>query len=265
MDGQSQHLACLGVLVLVLTVTLGCGGGSQASNIPPPSFTITANPSSVSISASSNAQVGLTLVPENEFSGTVTVNLSGLPTGVTASPASPFTLPTGGVTLTLTTGTNVVDGNYPLTFQATSGSLSSSVPVSLTIEPLASFSFSLFSSSLVVTQGSSVTDIFNMSTGSGSTNYSVNLSVTGLSPGVTATFAQNPLPADVNQSSVTLTATSTAALVQNSAVQLVGIRIFDGVVASANFALTVASPPGNLPGNRTNFGLLSRIYGRVCS
>ena len=252
MDGQSQRLACLGVLLLVLTVTFGCGGGSQG-NPPPPSFAITANPSSVSISANSNAQVGLTLVPENGFSGTVTVNLSGLPAGVTASPTSPFTLPTAGVTLTLTAGANVVDGNYPLTFQATSGSLSSSVPVSLTIEPLSSFNFSLSFSSLVVPQGGSVTGIFNMSTGSGSNNYSVNLSVGGLSSGVTATFAQNPLPANVNQSSVTLTATSTAALVQNATVQLIGTRISDGAVASANFALTVAPRPGNLPGNRTNF------------
>ncbi|MFZ1113619.1 MAG: hypothetical protein WAN33_14255 [Candidatus Acidiferrales bacterium] len=245
-------LACLGALVLPLVVTSGCGGGSQANNAPlSPSFTISASPSSISIPANTNAQVGLTLTPENGFSGTVTVSLSGLPSGVTVSPTSPFTLPTSGVTLTLTAGASVADGNYPLTFQATSGSLSSSVPVSLTIEPLASFTFSLSFSSLVVPQGGSVTGIFNMSTGPGANNYSVNLSVGGLSSGVTATFAQNPLPADVNQSSVTFTAASTAALVQNATVQLIGVS--DGAAAFANFAFTVAPPPGNLPGNRTNF------------
>lgn len=241
-------------MFLVLAVIFGCGGSQGSSTPPPPpSFAIAANPFSVSISASSNAQVGLTLTPENGFSGTVTVSLSGLPSGVTASPSSPFTLPSTGLTLTLTADASVANGSYALTFQGTSGSLTSSVPVSLTIEPLASFSFSLSFSSLVVTQGGSVTGIFNMSTGSGSSNYSVNLTLGTLPSGVTATFAQNPLPADVNQSSVTLTATSTAALVQNATVQLIGTRASDGALASANFAFTVAPPPGNLPGNRTSF------------
>ncbi|HEV2617499.1 MAG TPA: IPT/TIG domain-containing protein [Candidatus Acidoferrales bacterium] len=249
-----SFLVCLGALLLVLIAVSGCGGGSQANSAPPsPSFTINASPSSISISTNTKAQVGLALVPENGFSGTVIVSVSGLPSGVTTSPDSPFTLPAAGTTLTITAGANVADGTYPLTLQATSGSLSSRVPVSLTIQPLASFSLSLPFSSLVVTQGGSLSGIFNLSTGAGATNYSVTLSATGLPAGVTASFAQNPLPAYVNQSSVIFTATSTAMLDQNVTAQLTATRTSDGAVASANFAFTVAPPPGSLPGNRTNF------------
>ena len=220
---------------------------------PSPSFTIAASAASLSISANSTATIGLTLQSQNGFSGTVTVNLSGLPSGVTASPASPFALSSTGVTVTFTAGANVANGNYNLSFQATSGNLTSSAPVSLTVEPLAAFGFSLSFSSLVVPEGGSVSGIFNLSTGSGSTNYSVILSVTGLPSGVTATFAQNPLPADVNQSSVTFTAASAATPVQNATMQLVGTRASDGASASGSFAFTVSPPPGSLPGNRTNF------------
>lgn len=155
--------------------------------------------------------------------------------------------------VTLTADASVANGTYPLQFQGNSGTLNSNAPVSLVVEPLASFSFTLTFSSLVVTQGGSVNGIFNLDTGSGSNNFSVNLSVTGLPAGATATFSPNPQPASVGQSSVTLTATSTATLVQNSTVQLVGTRTSDGATASASFDLTVAPPAGNLPGNRTNF------------
>jgi hypothetical protein len=198
-------------------------------------------------------QINLTLTQLNGFAGTVNVSISGLPSGVTASPASPFTLPTSGLAVTLTAGSNVANGNYALAFDATSGSLSSSSSVSLVVEPLASFSLTLSSSNLIVRQGASVSGIFQVSLGSGSTNFSLSLSVQGLPSGVTATFTQNPLPATLGQPTLTLTATSTATIVQNAPAELVAARASDGATATANFTVTVAQPPGNLPGNRTNF------------
>jgi len=172
---------------------------------------------------------------------------------VTASVASPFTLPASGLTLTLTANSTVADGAYTVAFQATSGTLSSTASVSLNVQSLASFSFNLLFSSLVTTQGGSVSGTFDMSLGSGNTNFSVSLNVTGLSPGLTATFSPNPLPVTTGQPTVTLTATSSAQLIQNATAQLVATRQSDGARASATFTFTVAPPPGGLPNNRTTF------------
>jgi len=246
-----------GALLLVVTAYLltGCGGGGGSSSGPPlpPSFSIDLNTTTLFISPNTSSQVNISLVPIGGFSGTVTVTLSGLPTGVTTSPASPFTLPAAGLALTLTAGSNVANGTYTLSFQATSGSLTSSATASLSVQTSASFSLALFFSDLTVRQGGSVTATFNMVPGPGSTNFSVNLSVSGLPPGVTAGFSQNPLPTGVAQPSVTLTAASAAALAQSITVNLVATRTDDGATATAPFFLNVAQPAGALPGNRTTF------------
>ncbi len=61
------------------------------------------------------------------------VTLSGLPSGVTAVPASPFTLPSSGLAVTLAADPSVASGSYNLTFNATGGGLTSNAPVSLMV------------------------------------------------------------------------------------------------------------------------------------
>lgn len=126
-------------LLVILSVGLSnCGGGGSSSPPPPPptaSFTITATPSAVSIAPSTTASIKLVLVPQNGFSGSVSVSLSGLPTGVTSSKSSPFNLATSGVNLILTANSSVANGTYSLNFQATSSNLSSSASVTLTVGP----------------------------------------------------------------------------------------------------------------------------------
>jgi hypothetical protein len=125
-----------------------------------------------------------------------------------------------------------MNGTYPLTFQATSNGYSYSAAVSLTVAPLAAFHLDAFFSSLVVLQGGSTSGVFDIVSDDGSTNFSVNMSVTGLPPGTTATFAQNPLPGTTSQQSLTLTATSGAALIQDTTAVIVASRPLDGVRAT---------------------------------
>ncbi len=182
------------------------------------------------------------------------MGISGLPSGVSTSPALPFQLTASGLTLTLTAGPAVTDGTYSLTLQATSGSLNSSASTSLVVEPLASFSLTLFFSNLIIRQGGSTSGTFDITdSATGSSNFFVNLSVTGLPAGVTASFQQNPLPGSNSQQSLTLTATSDANLVNNGTAQLVALRTSDGAMVSYNFNFEVVPPPGVLAGNRTNF------------
>ncbi|MBZ5661312.1 MAG: hypothetical protein LAO08_12975 [Acidobacteriia bacterium] len=254
MKGKRTKWIALCVPVVLLAGCGGGGGSTSSISTPPPSFSIAASPSSVSISPNTTTQFHLTLAPANGFSAPVTVGITGLPSGVIATPASPFLLPAAGLTLTLTAGSAVTNGTYSLTFQATAGSLNSSAPASLVVEPLASFSLTLFFSNLTVRQGGSTSGTFDITdSATGSSNFFVNMSVTGLPAGVTATFSQNPLPGANSQQAVTLTANANATPVNSGTAQLVATRAADGAMVSYNFNFQVSLPPGQLPGNRTDF------------
>src|SRR6185437_10024022 len=102
-----RQLARTASLILGLTVCcalISCGGaissesGSGSGNPPgsgsgtPPQtadFSLTATPSAVNISTgAAGSQVTLLATPSSSFSGTVSVTLSNLPRGVTASPST---------------------------------------------------------------------------------------------------------------------------------------------------------------------------------
>jgi hypothetical protein len=126
------HLPFVVVLLIKIAILCGCGGSSSAPP-PAPSFSIAAAPAQVTILPNSTAQINLTVTTSNGFTGTVNVTLSGLPSGVTAVPASPFTLPSSGVAVTLAADPSVGSGSYNLTFNATGGGLTSGAPVSLMV------------------------------------------------------------------------------------------------------------------------------------
>jgi len=246
------------VLLLLGAIAIsGCGGGGSGSSdpsLPPstsPDFTIQLNPSSISISPNGTTQLTLFLIPTNGFTGMVSFTVKGEPFGVIVSPAfgsAQSSVLASGFTITLTANPVVAGGNYTLTVQATSGSLSASATTSLTTQ--GGIQVSLENSSLTLVQGSSVADSISLL---GATNdFSANMSMSGLPDGVTASFSQNPLVASAGGNSFTLTAAANATPVQNISATLEAVRTSDGATASVSFFLTVA-PPGNLPGNRTNF------------
>lgn len=121
------------LLVLVAAVS-NCGSGSSSPPPPPPpSFSIGTNPLTLIVSPSSTASLSVSLIPQNGFSGTASVSLSGLPSGITSSQSSPFSLSTSGITLVLTASSSAANGTYSLQFQGTSSNLSASASVPLTV------------------------------------------------------------------------------------------------------------------------------------
>jgi hypothetical protein len=90
-------------------------------------------PSTESVAAGSNTTYTVTVTPSNGFSGTVSLGVSGLPTGVTGS-FNPTTVPgSGSSTLTITAGSGAAAGSYTATVTGTSGSLSNNTSAGLTI------------------------------------------------------------------------------------------------------------------------------------
>jgi subtilase family serine protease len=109
------------------------GTGAFGSSAPVSNdFSISANPSSVSVTqgTSGTSTISTAVV---SGSGTVSLAVTGTPSGATAS-LSPTSVSVGGSsTLTLTVGSSVATGAYALTVTGTEGSAVHSTTVSLTV------------------------------------------------------------------------------------------------------------------------------------
>ena len=100
---------------------------------PAPDFTISATPSSQIVVRTSSTSFSVTVSSVNGFSGTVSLDASGLPPNGTASFSNPFVTGSGSSTLTVTPGIMSPPGIYTLTITGTSAGLSHSVNVTLIV------------------------------------------------------------------------------------------------------------------------------------
>jgi photosystem II stability/assembly factor-like uncharacterized protein len=132
-----------------LCLSVGSTGGvqntcsvSNASEVftiaqVPPGFSLTSSVSTVGIiQGAAGGTSTITVDYVGGFTGNVSLAVSGLPAGVTAS-FSPNPA-TGTSTLTLTAASTATLGNATLTVTGTSGSITSSTPLTLTVNSVAS-------------------------------------------------------------------------------------------------------------------------------
>ena len=98
-------------------------------------FTLSLNPTSLTLQPGQSGTTTLTITPQGGFTGTVSLSLVGAPSGVTLSPTSVNVTGSGPVTrdLTLSVGSGVAPGAYSLQVRATSGSLTKTANLSLTV------------------------------------------------------------------------------------------------------------------------------------
>jgi hypothetical protein len=119
-------------------------------------FTISLNPTSLTVPQGTSATTTPTLTPQNGFTGTVNLSLVSAPSGVTLSPASVTVSGSSPVnqTLTVSVGSGVATGTYSLQVRATSGSLTKTANLSLTVTaPATDFSMVLESNTLTLAPG----------------------------------------------------------------------------------------------------------------
>ncbi len=124
---------CSFILLLAVSFSLGCGHGSSSAN-KSPDFSLSVDHTSVSLSAGGAAQtVSVSATATNGFSQSVQVTVSGLPPGVTASPAS-FTLsPGASQPVGLAAAASATLGAATLRFTGTAGTLNNTASVALTV------------------------------------------------------------------------------------------------------------------------------------
>src|SRR6266851_5018774 len=137
---------------ITVTGTNGSASGTHTTNInvsvvspSSPNFMINSSPTSLSVAQGASGTTSITLASLNSFSGTVNLAAAVLPSGpqVSLNPVSVSLTSSGSATSTLTvstaasssgySSTPVARGNYTVSITASSGSLSQSTPVSLTV------------------------------------------------------------------------------------------------------------------------------------
>jgi subtilase family serine protease len=180
-------------------------------------FTLSATPNSVAIVqgvGSGNSTISIT--PVNGFSGNVTLSASGLPKGVTAyfngNPATSSSVVTFSASQTAKSGTATV------TITGTSGTLSATTTIALTVNPLGNFTLKASPATLTIARGSSGTSTITVMPKDGF-DQNVTLFVSGLPKGVTASFSPNPT---IFTSTLTVTVSNTAAI-KKSPLTITGI------------------------------------------
>ena len=135
MRRSSLAFCCASAIIAVALV--GCGGSGQTPPPTPPQqdFTLTLSAQSVFVpSGVGSGSVQISVQGENGFDQTVSVSLSGLPSGVTTSPALPVMVSAGSnQTITLTAASNTTIGVQSISVQATSGTLNHSASFSLSV------------------------------------------------------------------------------------------------------------------------------------
>lgn len=110
-----------------------------------PAFTVSASPTSVSVVQGHSGTSKITTSVSGGFNSAISLSVSGLPTGVTASfsPTSIAAPGSGSSTLTINVASTAATGTHTLTVTATGGGITHTTTVSLTVTAASGGSFSV--------------------------------------------------------------------------------------------------------------------------
>lgn len=211
---------------------------------PPPTvgdFTFTAAPPTITLTPGASAPVTLTSTGLSGFSGTIAVVVSGLPTGVTASPATISVTPNNPLSVTLTAANDAPATATPVQvrFTATSGSLTHTATIQLSVVVTADFSMTIAPNTITVAQGEQ-SDMLQLGvTGSNGFAGQVTYTVSGLPQGVTLAPPTGTLE-DGWVEPMVFNATADAAI-GNATVTITGVS--GTLTHTVTVALTVTGPP----------------------
>ena len=131
-----------------MLLSTGCGsdGGSGTTKNPPPvpDFSIAISPQTLTLTSGTSNSFQVSVTPLNGFTGSVTIQVSNLPSGVTLNPAAPFSIAaSSSQTITINVASTVAAASYTVNLSATSGSLSHSATVALAVQAPVNPGFSL--------------------------------------------------------------------------------------------------------------------------
>ncbi len=205
-----------------------------------PDFSVSVTPATLILQAGGTAQpFTVSATALNGFTGTINVNLSGLPNGVAATPATLILSPGSSQQIALNAASTTTGGTSVATVAATSGAIAHSAQLSLTVQPIApDFSLSIDAANAAVSIGGAALQISVTANAVGAFTSPVNVSLAGLPAGVTATPSALTLTPGSAQT-ISLQEGSSA-IAGETSVTFQGTS--GGLSRSAALSLTVAPP-----------------------
>ena len=132
----------LGILCAIL---MGCGGGNTSNSgggsggtnpppPPPPSFTVSLSTVAITLTPGEVQTIQVSVAGQSGFTGSVSVTVTGLPAGVTASPAALSLTPSTPGSLTLTASNSAAAAQASATVNAASGALTVNTALSIAVK-----------------------------------------------------------------------------------------------------------------------------------
>jgi len=178
---------------------------------PAPDFTLAATPSSRSASQGGGTTYAISTAPVAGFTGSIDLGVTGLPAGVTASYGADPVSAGANATLSVSVGATVAPGSYSLTITGTSGGLSHSqvVTLSVTAAPSSDFTLTVDPTSTSIARGQSGAG-WVQTTSVGAFADPIELSASGLPAGVTVVFDTTEVTVDSGVNMYPVVAASTA-------------------------------------------------------
>ncbi len=233
----------------VAKAPLACPGSQ-----PAPNFSLSATPTSRTVIAGGSTTYTASITPSNGFNSTVTLGVSGLPSGASASFSPASVTGSGSSTLSVSTSSSTPAGTYTLTISGVSGSLNHGAPVTLVVNSPVNpdFSLSASPSSQTVTAGGGTSYTVTVGSLNGFTG-SVALSTSGLPAGVSASFN----PASVAGSGTSTLNVSTSASAASGSITINGtsgtLSHSTSVQLTVNAAAVCSTTTANATWNNTAF------------
>ena len=180
----------LAMLMALILSTASCGGGGNSGEgggqPARPNFTITLTPASISLPPGGSVTVGVMGQASGGFSDTVTVTFQGLPTGVTASPATFSLSGLSAQTVRLSADFTANAGNTAVEVRGSSASLNPSARLQVTVQAMPNISLSVSPANISLIPGVQQPVEISAAATAGFDQL-ISGTLTGLPAGVTAT------------------------------------------------------------------------------
>jgi hypothetical protein len=215
--------AAAGTATLGLSAKLVPKSGSAltvSANLPltvsqtPPTLTLAAASSPVSVVQGKTSTDAFSLAANGTFSGAVTLSVSGLPSGVTASwSANGITLAngSGSSTLTLTAAAKATVSTTTITVTASGDGVTATKTVAVQVQPAPGLTIGLSATSVSMTHSSTSQITVSVTPVGGLQLTGIGIQISGLPTGVTPSFGQGSLSnSGVFSAPMTLTGSSSA-------------------------------------------------------
>jgi cellulose 1,4-beta-cellobiosidase len=183
----------------------------------------------------------VTVNDSGSFDGTVTLSVSGLPAGVTATFTPASVTGSAGSSLTFVASATAVPGTYPLIVTGVSGTTTKSEALSLVVIYAPNFYIIVPSAPVTLTPGTNPTDTFTV-TFVGGLPGSVSVSAGNLPSGVNANFAPSSVNAPGGSITVNFNA-QTITVPGQYTIQIIGTN--GTITHSTPLTLIIPGPGGS--------------------